>query len=366
MTLRRRVLRSPAEIAAIAPAWHGLARAGGPAPSDADWFACAARALHPGLPLHVVTGWDGETLAAAAPLVVGAGGGAPRYEIIGSRVLYEPAAMLARDATAAAWLAREIASLGRPVVLARVPDAGPFHDAFAARTRGRGVRLAARSSGAPYIPLRGGFEAWQASLRTHTRSELRRRMRKLHGLGEVGLHFDLPSEPAAPPLLQEAFEVEARSWKGRAGSAILRRDDLRRFFTDYGLACARRGELHIAMLRLGGKAIAMHIGTVEGRIYRQLKIGFDDAYAAYSPGLLLFLETVRWGFAHELESHELLGTEEAWSREWAGSVHRCTTTVYYPFTARGVAGLARDGVSRVLAKLAARVAGKPRAASTAS
>lgn len=357
--LQRRVIRSVDEIAALAPAWRELARLGGPAPNDPAWYAHAARFIHGESPLHVVTGWAGGTLAAVAPLVLSAAGGARRYEIIGSRVLYEPAEMLVRDDGAAAWLAGEIARLDRPVQLGRLPAAGAFHEAFAAQARRRGVLLTARSSGAPYIPLTGGFDAYHASLRTHTRSELRRRQRKLRALGDVTVELVMPGEAEAAGLLQEAFEVELRSWKGRAGSALLQRADLRDVFLHYGLESARRGELHLSMLRLDGKAIAMHIATVDGRTYRQFKIGYDEAYAAYSPGLQIFLETIRWSFERGLETHELLGTEEAWSEEWAGSVHACTTTLYYPFSGRGVVGFLRDGVARVRGKIAERAARRP-------
>jgi CelD/BcsL family acetyltransferase involved in cellulose biosynthesis len=356
--LERRVIRSVSDIAAIAPAWRDLARAAGPALNDPAWYEAAACCLHQGSPLHILTAWDGETLVALAPLVRSAAGGASRYEILGSRVLFEPSEVLVRDAGAAAWIADELARLERPVLLGRVPAAGDFHDAFAARARRRGLLLTGGSSGAPYIDLSGGWEAYHASLRTHTRSELRRRQRKLRTLGEVSVQFVLPGEAEARALLQEGFEVELKSWKGRAGSAILQRDDLRAFFLHYGLASARRGELHIAMLRLDGKAIATHIATVDGRAYRQLKIGYDEAYSIYSPGLQLLLETVRWSFERGLQTHELLGSEEAWSREWAAASHACTTTLFYPFNGRGVVGLLRDGVARVRGRMARRAASR--------
>jgi CelD/BcsL family acetyltransferase involved in cellulose biosynthesis len=205
------------------------------------------------------------------------------------------------------------------------------------------------------VKLSGGnWDAYHAGLTSHTRSELRRRQRKLRELGEVGVQFVLPTEAEASALLHEAFEVEAKSWKGRAGSAILQRNDLREFFTNYGLESARRGELHISMLRLDGKAIAMHVATVDGRFYRQLKIGYDEQYSKYSPGLQLLLETVRWSFERGLQTHEMLGSEEAWSREWASGVHRCTNTMFYPFSARGVVGLLRDGLARVRRRVMAR------------
>ena len=329
--------------------------------NDPAWYKAAARCIHAGDALHILTGWDGETLMALAPLVISAAGGASRYEIIGSRVLYEPAEVLVRDAPAAAWIADEIASLDRPVLLGRVPVAGAFHDAFAARGRRRGIFLPAGSSGAPYIPLAaGGFEAYQASLRTHTRSELRRRQRKLRALGEVSIQFVLPGEEAAGALLQEAFEVERRSWKGRTGSAILQREISAASSCTTGSRARAGASCTSPMLRLDGKAIATHIATVDGRFYRQLKIGYDEAYSACSPGLQLLLETVRWSFEHGLETHELLGTEEAWSREWAGTVHTCATRLFYPFSARGVVGLVRDGVSRVRGRIARRAA-KPTA-----
>jgi CelD/BcsL family acetyltransferase involved in cellulose biosynthesis len=354
-----RLIQSVAEIATIAPAWHELACVCGPAMNDPVWYENAARFTHGSSDrLHILSGWQQDRLVALAPLVLTRGDGGSRYEIIGSRVLYEPAEVLVRDAQAATWIADEIARLDRPVLLARLPDNSDFHAAFTSRARRSGLVLTSHSSGAPYVSLSGAWADYEASLTTHTRSELRRRQRKLRALGEVSVQFAMPDEGDAPGLLREAFDVESRSWKGRAGSAILQRDDLREFFMRHGLDSARRGELHISMLRLDGVAIATHIATVDGRVYRQLKIGYDERYRKYSPGLQLLLETLRWSFERGLETHELLGTEEGWSREWASTVHRCTNMLFYPFNARGVAGLLRDGFARVRRRVLSNAGGK--------
>src|SRR5690606_38126482 len=114
--------------------------------------------------------------------------------------------------------------------------------------------------------------------------------------------------------------VELNSWKGRAGSAVLQRPELREFFFHYGQDCAAAGELVIATLRFNGQAIAAHVANTARRSYRQLKIAYDDRHAKYLPGLQLLLATLRWSFEQKLQAYEFMGVQERWIGDWTDRV----------------------------------------------
>jgi CelD/BcsL family acetyltransferase involved in cellulose biosynthesis len=352
---RVRVLGSADEIDRIAPEWRELAAASGPAMNTPEWYASAARFAHPASDeISVRTLWRGEQLVAVAPLALVRTSAAARYEIIGSRLLYEPAEILAADRQAAEAIAADIAALEWPALLSRLPAAAQLTDVLLTRTRRTGWMLSPGASGSPYIDLSGAWQAYHDGLPSRVRNIVRRAHRALGRLGRLEFEFTKPQPDAVPSLLQQAFEVEMQSWKGRLGSAVLQRRDMHDFFVHYALAAAARGELLIALLRLDGAPIAMQIANVGRNAYWQLKIGYDDRHSKYLPGLQLLLETIRWSFEHELDSYEFLGSREPWTREWTGQVRNHRTLLFYPFNARGMRGLLHDSWARARKRLCTR------------
>ena len=353
MNHRLRVLRTAGEIGEIAPQWRGLIHLPGYAMSDPEWFGSAALMVAKnGNEPRVLALLYGEELLAVAPLVAVKGAGGFRYEILGSRTLHEPAEILAADDEANRRIAAAVVDLRRPVLLGRLPSNARFIDAFRSVATQSGWVLSPVASGSPYIDLAGGWDGYYASLPSRIRNILRRAARALGRVGYVEFEFIRAKPAEVSALLEEAFKVELQSWKGRAGSAILQRPDLRDFFTNYGAAVAEHGELLVSFLRLDGAAIAMQVASIGRNSYRQLKIGYDDRYAKYLPGLQLLLETIRWSYGQKPDSYEFMGSREPWTREWTQQVREHKTLAFYPFTAVGFGVLAWDYVRRVWGKIA--------------
>lgn len=319
--------------------------------SDPAWYIHAARAVHSvDAALHTICLWRSGELAAVAPLLYTGARGA-RYEIPGSRALYEPSEFVACDVDAATQLARAVAALERPVFLSRLPEDSLFLTAFGEVSRVAGITFHPRSSGAPYIELEAGWDAYYSALPSRIRNIVRRAERALAKIGVVEFEFRRPSVFEAAPLLQRVFEVEMRSWKARQRSAVLQREDLRSFFFGYGADAARDGTLAIAVLRFQGAIIAAHVASVDRGAYRQLKIGYDESHSKHLPGLQLLLQTIRWSFEQGLRSYEFMGTEERWIREWTTSARRCRSVLFYPFTRHGLSRFALDGLTRITQRL---------------
>ena len=89
------------------------------------------------------------------------------------------------------------------------------------------------------------------------------------------------------------MRIELASWKGEKGSALSCRDDTKAFFRKIVSAFNSKKQLFVVELKLNGQTIAMSIGLVHGKTLFAFKIAYDPAYRAFSPGILVMMETSR-------------------------------------------------------------------------
>jgi CelD/BcsL family acetyltransferase involved in cellulose biosynthesis len=275
-----------------------------------------------------------EVEGARAPLALVDG----RLETIGASQLFEPTDFTWRDGDALDRLVAAIAAERRPLRLPRMPAGSPAVGRLARTFR----LLQQRPSGAcPVVPV---VEDPERRLGARRRQDLRRARRRAEARGQLRTDVHEPAPDEVEPLLDVAFAVEARSWKGRAGSA-LSDDTLRgRFYRAYGRSAATAGMLRIAFLRIDDQPVATQIAIERAGALWLLKIGYDERYAACSPGQLLMAETLRWAAERGLERCEMLGTAAPWTRMWAEDAWPCTTVYAYPLNARGAAAALQDSV----------------------
>jgi hypothetical protein len=243
------------------------------------------------------------------------------------------------DPAALDELVARVRATGRVLHLGRLPAGSPVVEAVHRAYGSRLVRLAPACA-TPFLDLDGGDP--EQALSSRRRSDLRRARRRAEKLGPVGAEILCPSPRSVPVLLAAAAAVEERSWKGREGTALASDPARYAFFLRYGRAAARRGLLRIAFLTIGGRRVAMQIAVERGGRYWLLKVGFDESFAAGSPGQLLMLETLRWAADRGLRSYELLGTAEPWTAAWTKETRPHVTLRAYPPSRRALPVLARD------------------------
>ena len=87
--------------------------------------------------------------------------------------------------------------------------------------------------------------------------------------------------------MQRAFELEDRGWKGRAGTSALRTPGAADFLLRQARCLAADDRLWLAFLRCGERDIAFCYGVLAKGVLHSFKIGYDDDFAAHSPGHLL-------------------------------------------------------------------------------
>lgn len=172
-----------------------------------------------------------------------------------------------------------------------------------------------RSTASPYLPVRGAWESYLQDLSSKHRSNLRNRLKRLGQLGQVKLE-EICCGEQLESALEEGLRIEAAAWKGEAGTAILSRPDLSRFYRTLAEHAGQRGWLRLHFLTVNDRRIAFAYSLCyKNRLYL-LKDGYDPEYARYSPFNLLCYTVLREAHARGLVEYDFLGAHEAWKLDW--------------------------------------------------
>ncbi|HZR45853.1 MAG TPA: GNAT family N-acetyltransferase [Candidatus Manganitrophaceae bacterium] len=173
----------------------------------------------------------------------------------------------------------------------------------------------------PYIPVEGKWPDYFDAVSGHLKRNLRRRKRQLEEQGEISIERwtgdGLSEGDRLGDRLREGFEVEAMAWKGSAGTAIRENEVWAEFYRQWAQTAAERGWLRLYFLRLNDRPIAFYYTLLYDRKLYYLKLGYDPAYARYSPGILLHQEILESLFQEKATELDFLGPMMEWKREWA-------------------------------------------------
>lgn len=144
------------------------------------------------------------------------------------------------------------------------------------------------------VEIAATWEAYEASRSRNHRQQMRKLLRRVCEQGKLKLRIVEPSgADEIKSQLQRGFEVEDRSWKGEAGTSVLRNEDVLTFFCRQAESLARHDHVRLVFLELDGRPIAFEYGWFAKGTYFSPKVGYDAAFAQYSPGQLLRYELLR-------------------------------------------------------------------------
>lgn len=122
--------------------------------------------------------------------------------------------------------------------------------------------------------------------------ELRRQRHRLAEQGEVTFHVArTPDQVAA--TLDTFLALEASGWKGKRGTALQQRPGDEAFIRRATVALAARHQCEIVTLKVGDTAIASGVMVRHLDRAYYFKIGIDEHFAKYSPGVQLTLDVTR-------------------------------------------------------------------------
>jgi hypothetical protein len=154
----------------------------------------------------------------------------------------------------------------------------------------------------------------------------------------AGASFETATAPADVERAYEEFlEVEAAGWKGAEGSrSALRFDErLGPFYRQFMCRLAARGRAEINLLRLGQRPIAGQCVFSTSDTYYVLKIGYDESFREFSPGVALMEHLFRRAGSAAAAKAVNFTTDMPWMKDWQAASQDVVDLLLLPSTPRG-------------------------------
>jgi len=190
--------------------------------------------------------------------------------------------------------------LAKPLVMRRVPVAHAVTQSLVkAASQVKVLNQWERAA----LDVTGSFDAWLLENFDHKRrKELKRLKARLAEQGVLTLDT-LGADGALASHIDAFLALEAGGWKGRRGSAINLDPKLSKALR-HGLAAMHAlGKVRFWTFRLDGRPIATLFALVDGGQATLGKIAYDEAYARYSPGVLLIIAATESLFSDPVICH---------------------------------------------------------------
>ena len=122
--------------------------------------------------------------------------------------------------------------------------------------------------------------------------ELRRQRHRLAEHGVVGFEVARTADEVATAL-EKFLALEASGWKATRGTALIQDDGDARFIRRAVPALAENGQCEVVTLTVGDTAIAAAIVLRHQTRAFYFKLGIDERFAKFSPGVQLTLDLTR-------------------------------------------------------------------------
>jgi CelD/BcsL family acetyltransferase involved in cellulose biosynthesis len=153
----------------------------------------------------------------------------------------------------------------------------------------------------------------EAAVRKKKRKELGRLWSRLSERGN--LRFEtLEGEQDLERWSADFLTLECAGWKGKAGSALAALPETESFFRETLARAFAAGRLELIRLALDDRPVAMLVNFHVAPGAFSYKIAFDEAFARFSPGVLIELENLRvlarpgfeWMDSCAVENHPMI------------------------------------------------------------
>ena len=177
------------------------------------------------------------------------------------------------------------------LLLPLLNDSGPVAQALRASVeRGGGAHVAfGRHRRALLQPAGDAAHYVERAIGKKRHKEFQRLRRRLAESGPIA--FEVARSPAAvAAALQDFLTLEAKGWKGAAGTALIQSPELRQFAETAVDALARQGQAGVARLLLRSRPIASIVTLQSGGGAWAWKIAYDESLARFSPGAQATME----------------------------------------------------------------------------
>ncbi len=146
------------------------------------------------------------------------------------------------------------------------------------------------------VKLDGTFDEFWKSRSRNLRSSVGRRRKKVEKDGVEISFVRRSSGKEMADAVRRFGEIESRSWKGEAGTAVHASNVQGRFYASVMERFAQKDKASIYELYFDDELVAVELGILSDHMVVLLKTTFDDKWSKYSPGRLLLYELLNEEF----------------------------------------------------------------------
>jgi CelD/BcsL family acetyltransferase involved in cellulose biosynthesis len=323
------VITNVMELANLETEWNLLAARFATPLVRHEWFATCADTYADRYRIAVFILRQGSKIQAIAPLTFTRRAAVSTLQMIG-HPLSEPTSLLYADENSLRLLLEGILSRRYPIFLNRHSATSCEEKLLRQFPLKRVYHRSWQAGHSAWVPTRQDWASFEAALSSSSRNYIKRRAKQAKQAGGLDLDVVTPTEQTLATHLQTFLRIEASGWKGREGTAIILNPEMKQFITMYSEAAARRGMLRLFFLKIGGERVAGRLAIEYANRLWELKIGYDEAWRKYSPGILLTHETLRYACERNLEGLEFLGHHAPWQEMWPTRMHHYHRSCLYP------------------------------------
>jgi CelD/BcsL family acetyltransferase involved in cellulose biosynthesis len=318
-----------------------------------DWLeSWCTHELGSGRRLFIVTGWVGDSMICAVPLVRRAArrGGVSlrKLEFAGTGLsdVQECVVAPGREDALVACLAELKRQRGEWDILdlRHIDESSPTARMLPAALGAAGLRSRWHHVDAYYtVPLSHSWEQWLAQQSASVRHTIRKKERRLARLPGYSCTV---TETVTAECLEACSAVEwSKTVAGSAAERILTRN--RGFIEDAFTRLGRQSQVYVATMSLTDGPIAYEIGfQFRGRLLAYNKAYLPE-WAYHSPGAMLIPAVLRYGHGARLREYDFLLGDEGYKARWHGGTWRRSlrvTASHHPLLLRMIA--LRDRLAR--------------------
>lgn len=168
------------------------------------------------------------------------------------------------------------------------------------------------------IDILGRWDDYEKSWSGNHRGAVKRTMRKLSKQGELRLKLHQGAGDELERLLRLAFEIEDRSWKGDAGTSVLKTPGMLEYMLREAQVVAAAGHVELWFLYLDDLPIAFEYCHFSNGTCFSHKIGYDPQFSNFGPGRLLrYLQLQAYHENPQCRLFDMLGTLCDSKAKWA-------------------------------------------------
>ena len=182
----------------------------------------------------------------------------------------------------------------------------------------------AKQAGVGVVDVLHDWQRYEKSWSGNHRGGIKRSRRKLEKQGDLRAEiYRSPSGEQLEQLIRTAFEIEDRSWKGEAGSSVLKTPGMFEYMLSEARTMSDAGCLDLWFLYFNGAPIAFEYCHFAKGICFSHKIGFEPEFAKSGPGRLLrYLQLEHYHCDSECQLFDMLGTLCETKAKWATRTYR--------------------------------------------